>query len=75
MYGDAAKKENDWAYQLLPKIDRKFSWTEMWDEMYTGKVKGLISFGMNGVAIGPNVRKNIEALKKAEWLVVCEIYP
>jgi formate dehydrogenase major subunit len=43
--------------------------------MYQGKVKGLIAFGMNGVAIGPNSHKNIEALKKAEWLVVGEIYP
>jgi formate dehydrogenase major subunit len=47
----------------------------MWDEMYAGKVKGLFAFGMNGVAIGPNSRKNIEALKKADFLVVCEIYP
>ena len=30
---------------------------------------------MNGVAIGPNSRKNIEALKKADFLVVCDIYP
>ena len=30
---------------------------------------------MNGVAIGPNSRKNIDALKKADWLVVGEIYP
>ena len=30
---------------------------------------------MNGVAIGPNSQKNIDALKKADWLVVCEIYP
>ncbi len=30
---------------------------------------------MNGVAIGPNSQKNIDALKKAEWLVVGEIYP
>ena len=51
------------------------SWTEMWDDMYHGKVKGLFAFGMNGVAIGPNSRKNIEALKKADWLVVCELYP
>src|SRR5258708_15424712 len=43
--------------------------------MYSGDVKGLFAFGMNGVAIGPNTRKNIEALKKADWLVVCEIYP
>jgi formate dehydrogenase-N alpha subunit len=75
LYGDSATKENDFNYQFLPKIDRKFSWTEMWDEMYSGKVKGLFAFGMNGVAIGPNSRKNIEALKKADWLVVCDIYP
>src|SRR5438093_1154493 len=75
LYGDSAKKENDFNYQYLPKIDRKFSWTEMWDEMYSGKVKGLFAFGMNGVAIGPNSRKNIEALKKANFLVVCELYP
>src|ERR1700731_2514466 len=75
MYGDAAKKENDWAFNYLPKIDRKFSWVEQWDAMYAGKVKGLISFGMNGVAIGPNSEKNIDALKKADWLVVCDIYP
>jgi len=75
MYGDAAKKENDWAFHYLPKIDRKYSWVELWDGMYKGKVKGLIAFGMNGVAIGPNSDKNIDALKKADWLVVCEIYP
>jgi formate dehydrogenase major subunit len=74
LYGDAAKKEEDWAYHYLPKIDRKYSWTEMWDYMYNGKVKGLFAFGMNGVAIGPNSRKNIDALKKADWLVVCELY-
>jgi formate dehydrogenase major subunit len=75
MYGDTAKKENDWAFNNLPKIDRKFSWVEQWDAMYAGKVKGLMSFGMNGVAIGPNSQKNIDALKKADWLVVCDIYP
>jgi len=30
---------------------------------------------MNGVAIGPDSQKNIDALKKAEFLVVGEIYP
>jgi formate dehydrogenase major subunit len=75
LYGDAATKGNDWAFHYLPKVDRKYSWAEIWDDMYRGKVKGLLAFGMNGVSIGPNSRKNIEALKKAEWLVVCEIYP
>jgi len=75
MYGDAAKKENGWAFDYLPKVDREYSWTHIWDDMYKGKVKGLIAFGMNAVAIGPNSQKNIDALKKAEFLVVCDIYP
>ena len=75
LYGDAAKKENDWAFHYLPKIDRKYSWVEIWDDMYNGQVKGMFAFGMNGVQIGPNSRKNIDALKKADWLVVGEIYP
>jgi formate dehydrogenase major subunit len=75
MYGDTARKDNEWALHYLPKIDRRYSWTELWDDMYAGHIKGLLAFGMNGVAIGPNSQKNIDALKKAEWLVVCEIYP
>ena len=75
MYGDAATKQNDWAFDYLPKVDRNYSWTYIWDNMYRGIVKGIFAFGMNGVAIGPDSRKNIEALKKADWLVVGEIYP
>jgi formate dehydrogenase major subunit len=75
LYGDAAKQENDWAFHYLPKIAAKYSWVEIWDNMYKGKVKGLLAWGMNGVAIGPNSSKNIDALKKADWLVVCDIYP
>jgi len=75
MYGAAATKDNDWAFHYLPKIDRNYSWVNIWNDMYEGKIKGLFAFGMNGVMIGPDSQKNIEALKKADWLVVCEIYP
>jgi formate dehydrogenase major subunit len=75
MYGDAATKQNDFAFHYLPKIDRNYSWVEIWDSMYRGSVKGMLSFGMNGVMIGPDQHKNIDALKKADWLVVGEIYP
>jgi formate dehydrogenase major subunit len=75
LYGDAATKESDWAFHYMPKLDRNYSWTEIWDRMYRGSVKGLFAFGMNGVAIGPDSQKNIDALKKADWLVVGEIYP
>jgi len=74
-FGDAATKENDFAYQYMPKVDRNYSWTQIWDNMYRGSVKGMFAFGMNGVAIGPDSQKNIDALKKADFLVVGEIYP
>ncbi len=74
LYGDAATKQNGFAFDYLPKVDRNFSWVQMWDNMYNGIVKGMFAFGMNGVAIGPDSRKNIDALKKADWLVVGEIY-
>ena len=75
MYGNAATKDNGWAFDYLPKVDRNYSWTEIWNDMFEGKVQGIFAFGMNGVAIGPNSEKNISALKKADFLVVCEIYP
>src|SRR5437879_1822822 len=74
MYGDAATKENGFAFDYLPKVDREYSWTHIWDDMYTGKIKGMLAFGMNGVMVGPDTNKNINALKKADWLVVGEIY-
>jgi formate dehydrogenase major subunit len=73
-YGDAATKENGFAYDYFPKIGGDYSWTHIWDDMYNGKVKGMMAFGMNGVMIGPDTNKNINALKKADWLVVGEIY-
>jgi formate dehydrogenase major subunit len=75
LYGDAATKQTDFAFSYLPKVDRNYSWTYLWDNMYNGIVKGLFAFGMNGVMIGPDTKKNIDALKRADWLVVGEIYP
>jgi len=75
MYGSAATKENGFAFDYLPKVDRDYSWTHIWDDMYNGKIKGMMAFGMNGVMIGPDTNKNINALKQADWLVVGEIYP
>src|ERR1700726_1197678 len=74
MYGAAATKQNDFAFHYLPKVDRDYSWTYIWDDMYNGKVKGMMAFGMNGVMVGPDTNKNINALKKADWLGVGEIY-
>src|SRR2546422_9648284 len=36
LYGDAARKDNDWAFHYLPKIERRHSWVDIWDEMFAG---------------------------------------
>ena len=46
------------------------------EQRHRSNVKGVLTFGANGVAIGPNSQKNIDALnRKLIWLVVGEIYP
>jgi len=75
MYGVAATKENHWAFDYLPKVDREYSWAHIFDDMYQDKLKGLIAFGMNAVAIGPNSQKEYRRAQKAKFLVVCDIYP
>jgi len=83
-YGKNATKDNDFGYEWLPKADGNYSWMYIFDEMYRGSStrvggkepgpEGLITFGMNPVGIGPNVKKMIAALSKLKWLVVGEIY-
>jgi len=73
MFGDAATKENDWAFHSC----RKWIATTLDSDLgqHAERIgEGDFAFGMNGVAIGPDSQKNIEALKKADWLVVGEIY-
>src|SRR5262249_35409773 len=31
MYGATARKDNGWAFDYVPKIDRRYSWAEIWD--------------------------------------------
>ncbi len=73
-YGPNASASNDFGYGYLPKIDEGavHNWGALFDEMYRGRVDGLISFGMNPVAGGPHSFKMIEALGKLDWLIVAE---
>ena len=75
-YGDRATSNNQFGYQNIPKIDPEanHSWGQIFDEMYQGKIEGLISFGMNPVANGPNSTKMIAALSKLKWMVVADCF-
>lgn len=73
-YGKHATRENDYGFHWLPKIAEgaDHSWGTFFDQMHEGKLEGLISFGMNPVANGPNTPKMIAGLSKLKWLIVAE---
>jgi formate dehydrogenase major subunit len=78
-YGANATKENEFGYQLHPKLPQNdagayenWSWAYIFDRMYQGKMEGFFSFGMNPVNNGPHSRKVIGALAKLKWMVVAE---
>ena len=75
-YGAAATRENGFGYNYLPKLEEtdNYSWGYIFDRMYAGQVEGLISFGMNPVANGPNTPKMLAALAKLKWLIVAECF-
>jgi formate dehydrogenase major subunit len=74
LYGKAATAETQWAFPWLPKVDRNYSWLYLFDDMYRGKTRGFIDFGMNPVANGPNTEKILEALGKLDWMVLAEAF-
>ena len=73
-YGENATRENEFGYQNLPKTAEgaNHGWGYLFDKMYAGEVEGLISFGMNPVANGPNTSKMLAGLSKLKWLIVAE---
>ncbi len=73
-YGNKATRENGFGYEWLPKPGEteNHGWGYFFDKMYEGGMDGLISFGMNPVANGPNTAKMIAALSKLKWMIVAE---
>jgi len=74
-WGDAAKPENDFCYDYLPKLPSgDFSWISLFHAIYEGKIKGLWIMGQNPAVSGPNVRMERAALAKLDWMVVQELF-
>lgn len=73
-YGERATRENEFGYGWLPKAGEgdNHSWGYLFETMYAGEIEGLISFGMNPVANGPNTPKMLAGLAKLKWLIVVE---
>ncbi len=75
MWGDAATPENDFAYHYLYKPEKGYnSWDEFIDDMYKGKIEGMVTAALNFVNNTPNAKKTIRALHNLKWMVVLDCF-
>ncbi len=71
-YGAAATKDNDFAYDWLPKRDTGYDILAMFERMHQGKMNGFLCQGFNPLAAVPNKKKLSQALAKLKFLVVMD---
>jgi formate dehydrogenase major subunit len=71
-YGKAATKENGWAYDYLPKLDKLYDVLQVFDLMHQGKFNGYLCQGFNVLASAPHKDKVIDALSKLKFLVIID---
>jgi formate dehydrogenase major subunit len=71
-FGNAATKENNWAFDYLPKLDKGYDVLQAFELMGRGKINGYICQGFNPVASFPNKAKINAGLAKLKFLVVID---
>src|SRR5262245_41339963 len=71
-YGNAATKENDFAYDWLPKKDGAYDALDIFERMFQGKISGFLCQGFNPLAALPNKKKLGIALAKLKYMVVID---
>jgi formate dehydrogenase major subunit len=74
-YGEAAKKDNQFAFDFIPKPAKNSSWMTIYDQALKGKMQGLILSGMTATSIGPDSNRVMQALANLKWLVVMDPLP
>src|SRR3954470_24708394 len=73
-WGDAATRENDFAFDYLPRIDGDHSNYTTMLRMLDGKVKGFFAVGENPAVGSANGKLNRKAMSMLDWLVVRDLY-
>jgi formate dehydrogenase major subunit len=68
-WGKAATKENGWAYDYLPKLDKNYDILTVFELMNQGKLTGYICQGFNPLASIPDKAKLIDSLSQLKYLV------
>jgi formate dehydrogenase major subunit len=75
-WGPAATKENDFAYDYLPKLIRTdaYSHQHFLLSMLKKDVKGFVVMGQNPAVDSPNAGMARKALRSLEWMVVVDLF-
>jgi formate dehydrogenase major subunit len=73
VYGDAARADNDWAYDWLPKLDvPMYDILRAFEMMANGEMNGYICQGFNPLQAFPDRGKIRKGLGKLKYLVVMD---
>jgi formate dehydrogenase major subunit len=71
-YGAAATKDNNWAYDYLPKLDKLHDVLQAFEDMHNGHINGYVAQGFNPLSSFPNKAKIGASLAKLKFLVVID---
>jgi formate dehydrogenase major subunit len=71
-YGDAATRDNEFAFHHVPKPAANSSWVSIFDQALQGRMDGLLLSGMTATSIGPDSNQVLQALAKLKWLCVMD---
>src|SRR5437870_2523442 len=74
-YGAAATKDNEFAFNFVPKPASNASWMTIYDQALKGKMAGVTLSGMTAASIGPDSNQVRQALANLKWLVVMDALP
>ena len=71
-YGAAATKENNFAYDWLPKRDGAYDALAIFERMHQGRIQGFLCQGFNPLAAMPNQKKLSAAFSKLKYMVIMD---
>src|SRR4030081_3060022 len=75
LFGEAATKSNEFAFDYIPKPAANSSWVSIHDQALKGRMEGLMLSGMTATSIGPDANQVLQALAALKWMVVLDPLP
>src|SRR4029079_3579165 len=67
-YGAKATKDNEYAFDYIPKPAVNSSGLCIYDQALKGKMEGVMLSGMTATSIGPDSNQVMQALGRLKWL-------